>query len=663
MRATLFSVAVALLSLSSGCGKINACKKGTVLLSFTLTGAATAATSYEVDIAVDGGAAKSTTQQLPTGARNGTVEIDFPNGYPMGKRLDVTFVAKANDTRLAANSTGTTLGPSCAALAVNVGNGGDGGGGPDGGGNDGPGGGGNVALSVTGTTSVAELDAVHLDVAASDPTGAPVTVTVANLPTGASSNADGSTASGVVDWTPGYLQRGSYTLTVTANAADPSRTVTQMVTLTVRAGIDPLARIDVGIGGGQPSMHAIGDFDKDGYGDLAACVVDKTKSEYRVHVIFGSANGISATSDVKSYAVPASNLTISSSTSTTCVGGDFNHDGYSDVAFGDPDSSVGGANNGYMLMVFGRDRLSSTAVFDRLVDSSGNTGARFGNPNLGAVAGDFNGDSTMDFACVGGEILTGTTNKKWLDVWTGPAPQPHPTDFVSTSTDYTSTACYVTKLTSVGYVDSDAKADLLIYDSAIGSGAGSCTNNISGVRIQLGNGTANNYVGYDGGFGLASTLCDINNDGKDDLVVLHNATGADGNVYFFVNSTDPKGFPAAVGLSAANVTPKLAGPTDGSYTDIGCARSFIGGGSTVLLSRLRTSGIGQVDVIVGGGPMPPVVTRSFTIPSAPSGEKLIAVPEQGPTTDVDGDGKQDLLIFSATDRFANADAYWIVYGR
>jgi hypothetical protein len=658
-----------LLGLVGGCDKVNRCKDGTVLLSFSLTGAAASADRFLLATAIDDGPAK--TADVPVaGMPNGTVEIDFPRGYPKGQRLSVTLTAKQGDATVGTGGATTTLDAACATLGVTVI--GEPSQEPD---LAPPGPPGPVTLMVTGATTVSELDTLHLNIAAVDPTGMPVTVEISGLPAAASTTIDGSAASGTVDWTTAYKDRGQYNLTLKANAADPSRSLTQMVTLTVLRGIDPVPGFDAGVGG-PPFMHAIGDFDKDGFGDLAACVADKTAQEYRIHVLFGDKDGVSATPTIKAWHYQQFNNAIQIADTgfgLSCVGGDFNRDGFGDVALGDPNNVAGGTNAGLMFMALGETRATSNARINNLVDSTGRTGLRLGGPGTGVLAGDFNGDSIDDLATSMIPPLnpSATTADKWLDLWLGPTPTTTPTNFNSKVIDYSdNTKCYSTQLIAAGKVNGDAAADLLVWNNAIAGTAGTCSPApFGGVRLVFGDSgnsfaNARNIVGWGNGFGQSSTLCDVDNDGRDDLVVLYRKIGSgggDGNVYFFLNDGTPTAFPG--GLPMGPGIPMLAGPTDGTYEDVGCARNFLGKRSTVLLSHSRPNGVGSLDVVVGGGPMPPVVTRSFANPMPQTTDHYMSYVPQGTTTDLDADGKQDLLVLSSSRKLGNENRYWVIYGR
>jgi hypothetical protein len=115
--------------LASGAACERACKPGTLFLDVDL-GSSRGADTLEVDVTVAGGAAKHTTRPLTGGPSSGTLEIDFPSGYPDGKRVDIEMVATKSGTTLGSIAVSVTLASSCThATIVFPGGGGSGAGG------------------------------------------------------------------------------------------------------------------------------------------------------------------------------------------------------------------------------------------------------------------------------------------------------------------------------------------------------------------------------------------------------------------------------------------------------------------------------------------------------------------------------------------------------
>jgi hypothetical protein len=161
---------------------------------------------------------------------------------------------------------------------------------------------------------------------------------------------------------------------------------------------------------------AVGDFDGDGFFDLAVGVpsedVGTVYDAGAVNVIYGGSGGLSATGD---QLWTQDNCTIVSDPETfdrfgaTLAAGDLNGDGYDDLAVGAPDESVGTASSaGAVVVLFG----SSTGLGSDGLWYSGSTTSgspeeddRFGDA---LTTGDFDGDGFDDLAIgVPGDEISG----------------------------------------------------------------------------------------------------------------------------------------------------------------------------------------------------------------------------------------------------------------
>ncbi len=94
---------------AAGCRSTNPCNAGTVLITVTFDATTSAADAVDVQVSVDGGAPKTSSLPHNAGDTKGSIEVDFPTGYPEGKRLDVTVVA---------GKSGSVLGTATASLAM-----------------------------------------------------------------------------------------------------------------------------------------------------------------------------------------------------------------------------------------------------------------------------------------------------------------------------------------------------------------------------------------------------------------------------------------------------------------------------------------------------------------------------------------------------------------
>lgn len=111
-----------------GCTFKNSCKKSTVLVTATFDGTARTADELDVIVQIDQGS--TITKQLAGagGSASGSIEVDFPNGYPTGSTLTVSVSARLGGVIVADGSGSITLSSGCTTLAlavVGAGGGGD----------------------------------------------------------------------------------------------------------------------------------------------------------------------------------------------------------------------------------------------------------------------------------------------------------------------------------------------------------------------------------------------------------------------------------------------------------------------------------------------------------------------------------------------------------
>ena len=107
---------------AAGCRSTNPCNAGTVLITVTFDATTSAADAVDVQVSVDGGAAKTSSLPHNAGDTKGSIEIDFPTGYPEGKRLDVTVVAKTAGSTVGTATASVAMLPSgCGTIALSFG--------------------------------------------------------------------------------------------------------------------------------------------------------------------------------------------------------------------------------------------------------------------------------------------------------------------------------------------------------------------------------------------------------------------------------------------------------------------------------------------------------------------------------------------------------------
>lgn len=182
------------------------------------------------------------------------------------------------------------------------------------------------------------------------------------------------------------------------------------------AALAVLALLVVGASSGPPASAAAApdralasDFDGDGYADLVVGVPDEDSGSAQdagaVNVVYGSAAGLTADGDQlwsqDSRGVPGKSHD-DEHFGTTTASGDFDADGYADLAVGAPGETIGGrAEAGGVTVLYGtRDGLRSKgsrffSQATRGVPGDPDPKGAFGTS---LVAGDFDGDDRDDLA-------------------------------------------------------------------------------------------------------------------------------------------------------------------------------------------------------------------------------------------------------------------------
>jgi hypothetical protein len=153
-----------------------------------------------------------------------------------------------------------------------------------------------------------------------------------------------------------------------------------------------------------------GDFNGDGYDDLAVGVqhedIGSEQDAGAVNVLYGSSNGITAKNNqIWSQTKSSDDIEGGSEQSDhfgySLCSGDFNGDGYDDLAVGVPDEQTAGYNSGGAVnVIYGSSSgLSATGNIYIHLGSLGLSGGE-SNDQFGfsLTSGNFNGDSYMDLA-------------------------------------------------------------------------------------------------------------------------------------------------------------------------------------------------------------------------------------------------------------------------
>ena len=150
--------------------------------------------------------------------------------------------------------------------------------------------------------------------------------------------------------------------------------------------------------GSAAAGAARGDFDGDGFGDLAIGVpfddVTGVDSAGSVSIIYGSSSGLNALGDqVLTMATFGQDPATDDLFGSALAAGDFDGNGFSDLAIGVPGRDGGGADRGLVTVISGT--AAGLTATPRRLTFLGNPGSRAGSA---LVWGDFDGDRFADLA-------------------------------------------------------------------------------------------------------------------------------------------------------------------------------------------------------------------------------------------------------------------------
>jgi hypothetical protein len=182
-----------------------------------------------------------------------------------------------------------------------------------------------------------------------------------------------------------------------------------------------------------PARRGVADFNGDGLADLAIAAAQETVAGLRsagaVHVLNGSLDGLTSTGS-KRFTENTPSVPGSAASGDLFGGdlatGDFDDDGFSDLAVGVPGQDGSFFDAGAVVVLYGSDTGLSGVGSQRFgeADVGGVSGSRFGF-GTALIAGDFDGDGVDDLAIgipgqeVAGQSLAGAVGVLYGDPGTG----------------------------------------------------------------------------------------------------------------------------------------------------------------------------------------------------------------------------------------------------
>jgi hypothetical protein len=295
------------------------------------------------------------------------------------------------------------------------------------------------------------------------------------------------------------------------------------------------------------SLVVAGDTNSDGFADLVASANGYTGGIGRVYVFHGSAPGISSgVASTATRTMDGEGLTFSNFGGSLALG-DFNGDGFTDLAVGAPDDAAGKGRN-YIVNGSGAGLPNLTVSPAIAIGTAENTSDFFGG---GSAAGDLNNDGVTDLV-VGAYGYPAGGNQGRAYVYYGVSGTGIPSGATldpggpsSVLTGNNATEFFTTNM-AMGDTNSDGFADLVVGGYGCTWTAG-CAFVFYGQVAPLTTGNSatagTSLLGQTAGenFGRAVGTADVNGDGYLDAVVGANLwTTSTGRAFtFHSNSAGP----------------------------------------------------------------------------------------------------------------------------
>ncbi|WP_406317227.1 FG-GAP-like repeat-containing protein [Streptomyces sp. NBC_00118] len=289
------------------------------------------------------------------------------------------------------------------------------------------------------------------------------------------------------------------------------RTITALAALTAAALTGGLLTLSAGTAAAAASGPS-SDFNGDGYGDLAAtaeyATVGSASQAGAVVITYGSKSGITSTAtqviDQSSPGVPGTPET-DDVFGSALAHGDFDHDGYADLAVGAPGEDVDSATDqGLVTILWGSPAGLSGG--DTLSGSTASKGA-----GTFLVSGDFNGDGRDDLALAqpGSNVVSLRLSFVVDDLGLATRSEL----LLASAIDGSGPE----SLTS-GDVNGDGLDDLLIGGNTVDGGASDLHRNALYLLDDYSSGSHQPVYAGDAGHGTTAAIGDVDKDGYGDIV-------------------------------------------------------------------------------------------------------------------------------------------------